>query len=92
MSGHDHPDVESLLCYVDGDLSPEAMLALLDRKTGDDRHLALAEGYFYLGQHYLALGDKGKAREFFEKTRQLGVIGFTEHTASEFELQRLKEK
>jgi lipoprotein NlpI len=76
---------------LSGNLAPEAMLALLDRKTGDDRHLALAEGYFYLGQHYLALGDKGTAREFFEKTRQLRVITFTEHTAAEFELQRLKE-
>ena len=79
------------LAMLSGNLAPDAMLALLDRKTGDDRQMALAEAYFYLGQYYVALGDKTKAREFFEKTRQLGVIIFIEHPAADFELQRLKE-
>jgi lipoprotein NlpI len=51
--------------------------------------MALAEGYFYLGQRYLILGDKAKAQEYFEKTRQLDVIIYTEHTAAGFELRRL---
>ncbi len=79
------------LAVIGGILEPAEMLALLSSKTGDDRQMALAEGYFYLGQHYLALGDKQKAREFFEKTRQLGVIIYTEHLAAAFELERLKE-
>jgi lipoprotein NlpI len=75
-----------------GNLAPDDMLKLIDGKNGDDRHMALAEGYFYLGQHYLMLGDKAKAREYFEKTRQLDVIIYTEHIAAAFELQHLKEE
>jgi lipoprotein NlpI/transglutaminase-like putative cysteine protease len=77
------------LAMITGHLSPEEMLKLIDAKSGDERRMALAEGYFYLGQHYLTLGDKAKAREYFEKTRQLEVIIYTEHVAAAFELQRL---
>jgi lipoprotein NlpI len=79
------------LAMINGDLAPEEMLKLLDQKSGDERRMALAEGYFYLGQRYLALGDKSLAREYFEKTRQLDVIIYTEHAAAGFELQRLKD-
>jgi lipoprotein NlpI/transglutaminase-like putative cysteine protease len=80
------------LAMLTGNLAPDDMLKLIDGKTGDDRHMALAEGYFYLGQHFLMLGDKAKAREYFEKTRQLEVIIYTEHIAAAFELQHLKEE
>ena len=74
-----------------GGLSPEEMLKALDSKSSDDRHMALAEGYFYLGQYYLGRGDKAKARGMFEKTRQLAVLVYSEHIAAKFELQRLIE-
>jgi lipoprotein NlpI len=77
------------LAMLTGRLSPEEMLKLLDAKSGDDRQMALAEAYFYVGQHYLAAGDVAKAREFFEKTRAQNVITYTEHRAARFELQRL---
>jgi lipoprotein NlpI len=67
------------------------MLQLLDGKSGDDRDMALAEGYFYVGEHYLARGDKARAREFFEKARQLDVILYLEHVAAGAELQRLDQ-
>jgi lipoprotein NlpI/transglutaminase-like putative cysteine protease len=79
------------LAMINGNLAPEEMLKQLDGKSGDDRRMALAEGYFYLGQRYLTLGDKARAREYFEKTRQLDVIIYTEHVAAGFELQRLDE-
>jgi lipoprotein NlpI len=79
------------LAMLNGALTPDEMLALLDQKSGDDRQMALAEGYFYLGQHHLLLGNKDLAREYFEKVRQLNVILYTEHHAAKFELQRLKE-
>jgi lipoprotein NlpI len=79
------------LAMINGDLAPEDMLKLLDGKSGDDRRMALAEGYFYVGEHYMTLGDKVKAREYFEKTRQLDVFIYTEHAAAGFELQRLEE-
>jgi lipoprotein NlpI/transglutaminase-like putative cysteine protease len=78
------------LAMINGHLLPEEMLKLMDSKSGDERRMTQAEGYFYLGQHYLNIGDKDKAREYFEKTRDLQVIIYTEHTAARFELERLR--
>ncbi len=79
------------LAMLAGKLTPDEMLKLLDAKEGDERRIGLAEGYFYLGQYYLARGDKDKARDCFEKTRQQQVIIYTEHVAAGFELQRLND-
>ena len=73
-----------------GNLAPEEMLKLLERKSGDERTMALSEGYFYLGQYYLGRGDKAKAREYFDKTRRLNIIIYTEHVAAGFELRQLE--
>jgi len=72
-----------------GAISPDDLIKVLDEKKGDDGHMALAEGYFYLGQHYLIVGDKKTAQNYFEKARELDVIIYTEHIAAGFELQRL---
>ncbi len=77
------------LATLNGHLTPEDLLKILANKSRDDRHLSAAEGYFYLGQFYLARGDKAKAREYFEKTRQLKVLGYTEHAAAGHELKAL---
>jgi lipoprotein NlpI/transglutaminase-like putative cysteine protease len=79
------------LAMLNGHLPPEDVLKLLDSKTGDDRQMALAEAYFYIGQYYLTRNDTEKAREFFAKTRQLGVLIYTEHVAAGFELERLAD-
>ena len=79
------------LAMVNGILAPEEMLKLLETKSGDEAREALAEAYFYLGERYLALGDKLKAREWFEKTRALNVIIYTEHVAAGFELKKLAD-
>jgi lipoprotein NlpI len=63
------------------------MLNMLDGKKGDDRAMALAEGYFYLGQYYAARGDTEKARGYFEKTRMQQVLPYMEHIAAGFELK-----
>jgi lipoprotein NlpI len=80
------------LAMLIGTISPDDMLKSLEKKEGDERQMALAEAYFYLGQHYLITGDAKKARAFFEKTRDLGVISYIEHTSAEFELERLKKE
>jgi lipoprotein NlpI len=79
------------LAMLAGKLSPDDMLKSLEKKQGDERQLALAEAYFYLGQYYLVAGDRKKAQENFEKTRSLGIINFIEHGCAEFELERLKK-
>ena len=77
------------LAVLVGKLTPEEMLKLLERKGGDERTMALSQGFFYLGQYYMGRGDKIKAREFFEKARRLNMVMHTEHTAAGFELRHL---
>ena len=77
------------LAMLHGLMTPEQALATLDSKKGDDRDMALVEGYFYVGQHYLAQGNKEKAAEFFNKAREKGVIVYIEHVAAGLELQQM---
>src|SRR5262249_52222425 len=77
------------LAVLTAELAPEDMLKTLAGKSGDDRETALAEAYFYLGQHYLVRGDATKAREYFEKSRRQNILVYMEHTAAGFELQAL---
>jgi len=77
------------LAVLAGDVTAEEMLKLIERKSGDERTMALTEGYFYLAQYYLGRGETAKARKLFEDTRRLNVIIYVEHTAARFELQRL---
>ncbi|QPF94869.1 DUF3857 domain-containing protein [Bradyrhizobium commune] len=73
-----------------GAMTPDDLIKTVDDKKGDDRQMALAEGYFYIGEHYLAAGDKKAAETYFNKTRELGVIVYTEHIAAGLELARMK--
>jgi lipoprotein NlpI len=78
------------LAMMTGTITPENMLQSLEKKSGDDRDMALAEGYFYVGQHYLAAGDRKTAEDYLRKTRDLGVIVYTEHIAAGFALKQLQ--
>jgi lipoprotein NlpI len=78
------------LAVMTGAMSPDEMLRTLDEKKGDERAMALAEAYFYIGEHYLDAGDSKTAQSYFEKTRALGVIIYTEDISAAFELARLK--
>ncbi len=77
------------LAMFAGAMTPDDVLKTIDSKTGDDREMALTEGYFYLGQLYFARGDKDKAKEMFEKTRAQGMLPYLEHIAAGFELQQM---
>lgn len=77
------------LAMLTGELPPQDLLKLLDGKKGDDRQMALSEGYFFLAERSLALGDFDGAKSYFEKSREQQVIVYTEHTVAGFELQRL---
>ncbi|CAG0931799.1 Lipoprotein NlpI [Rhodocyclaceae bacterium] len=78
------------LAMVLGALTPEQMLAEVQKKTGDDRELTLAEAWFYAGQHYRAQGELARAREAWERARAQGVTMYLEHVAAGFELGQLK--
>ena len=80
------------LAMFTGQLSPEQVLQQVEARQGDDRELALAEAWFYVGQYHLVRGDSGKAREAFEKARAQGITVYVEHVAAGFELQRLAGK
>lgn len=77
------------LAMLHGLMTPEQALATLDSKKGDERDMALVEGYFYVGQNYYAQGDKTKAAEFFNKAREKGVLLYIEHVAAGLELQQM---
>jgi lipoprotein NlpI len=74
------------LALAHGLLTVEETLAEIDRKKGDDREMALAEGYFYIGQYYMTRGDRTQAAEYFRKVRKLGVTMYIEHIAAGAEL------
>ena len=80
------------LALFTGQQTPEQVLLQLDARQGDDRELALAEAWFYIGQYHLVRGDAGKARDAFEKARAKGVTIYIEHVAAGIELQRLSGK
>lgn len=79
------------LAMLAGRLSPDRVLAQIDRKTGDDRQLALAEGWFYIGEYWLGEGNPDAARTAFEKARAGGITLYLEYAAAGFELQRLSK-
>jgi lipoprotein NlpI len=77
------------LAVFTGHLKPAELSRIIERKTGDEGKMAAAEGYFYLGQYFLNQGEAEKAREHFQRTRQLKVLIYLEHKAAEFELRKL---
>ncbi|MBX3653366.1 MAG: DUF3857 domain-containing protein [Ramlibacter sp.] len=78
------------LAMLHGLLTPAEALAAVEKKSGDDRVMGLAEGYFYVGQWYRLQGDNAKAAEYFRKTREQGILLYTEHVAAAFELRQLE--
>jgi lipoprotein NlpI len=79
------------LAVLTGSMAPGDLVRLIERKSGDEGKMVASEGYFYLGQHFLARGEAAKARELFQKARQANVFIYTEHKAAEFELRKLPE-
>lgn len=79
------------LAMLHGLLSVDDVLKQIDRKQGDDKQMALAEAYFYIGQYYYLQGDKANAINYFKKTRALGITIYMEHTGAGFELQQMGE-
>lgn len=78
------------LAMLHGLLSVEEMLQWIEaNKKGDEKEMALTEAYFYIGQHYMAQGDKTKAADYFRKTREKGITMYVEHVGAGAELKQL---
>ena len=80
------------LAMFGGQLTPEQVIEQIGAKSGDDRELALAEGWFYIGEYQIGAKQPEKARDAFEKARAQGITRYIEHAAAGFELQRLGAK
>ncbi len=73
-----------------GTISPQDLIAQVERKRGDDRELTLAEAWFYIGQWHRARGETQQARKAFEACRAQGITMYIEHVAAGLELASLK--
>ena len=80
------------LAMLVGRAGPEQVMEQIARKDGDDRELAAAEAWFYIGEHWLSQAQPAKAKDAFEKARAQGITHYLEHVAAGLELQRLGAK
>ena len=78
------------LALMAGLWTPEQMMAEVEKKSGDDLQMALAEAWFYLGQFHRIHGDTERASAAFQKTRDTGVSVYIEYVAAGFELQKME--
>jgi lipoprotein NlpI len=74
-----------------GDISEATLMARLKADATDNTSLAehLSETDFYLGKHYLSLGDKNSASALFKLTVANNVHNFVEHRYALLELALL---
>lgn len=70
-------------------ITPDDLIAIANKLTGDDRELTLVEAYHAIGQWHLARGEKTEAATYFRKAADLGVVKYFEHESSLRELSRL---
>jgi len=78
-----------VLALLTGRGSPDQVLEQIARKDGDDRELAAAEAWFYIGEYWLGQSRIDPAKEAFEKARAQGITHYLEHVAAGLELRRL---
>lgn len=80
------------LAMLAGVQSEEQMLDVVRRKTGDELEMALAEAWFYVGQHRKTSGQLALAEEAFRLARSKGMTVYIEHVAAGFELRGLTSR
>jgi lipoprotein NlpI len=78
------------LAMLVGALTPQQLMAEVDKKQGDDRALTLAEAWFYVGQHHFAQGRLEDAKQAWRRAREQGITMYLEHVAAGHELARVK--
>lgn len=78
------------LAMLVGGISPNDLIARVERLRGDERELTLAEAWFYVGQWHRAKNETALARQAFEACRAIGITMYIEHLAAGIELASLK--
>jgi lipoprotein NlpI/transglutaminase-like putative cysteine protease len=73
-----------LLDWVAGKTDAEG--AVQSARSGTEAKEQLCEAYFYIGENYLANGDKRRAAEYFHRSVDQGVTEFYEDGAARNEL------
>lgn len=77
-----------LVDWARGKINAEAVIA--GAKAGEGAAERLCEAYFYIGERYMAEGDKSRAAEFFQKAIDQGVVEYVEDGSSRNRLAMLK--
>ena len=72
-----------------GVIGPDELRAHGVATETQTREQRLAEVTFYLGQYFLALGDLGRARDYFQQTLATGITGYFEYKGAVAELARM---
>ncbi|RZI44505.1 DUF3857 domain-containing protein [Herbaspirillum sp. HC18] len=72
-----------------GSYTPDSLLRAAHRETGDALEAALAEAYLAIGQYHLLAGDRIKAKAFFQRAVDKGVLYSLMHAAARHELARM---
>ena len=78
-----------VLAWLTNKIDFSAALAAASKDNQPDPNKQ-CELYFYAGQKSLADGNVAKAREYFQRSLDTGVVEFNEYAFSARELQRLK--
>jgi predicted Zn-dependent protease len=77
--------------YLAGQLTEDRLLAEADFSTGSpSQKERRCEAYFYIGYTHLLAGDTAKARSYFQRSVETGVINFYEYRFARAELARLR--
>ncbi len=74
-----------------GEATHEQVIAAMKDPDELSQRKKECAGYFFLGQHRLARGDKKGAREYFRKTLGTGVSTYRQYWAAKIELGRLDQ-
>ncbi|ADM96849.1 MULTISPECIES: lipoprotein NlpI [Dickeya] len=77
-----------------GDINEKVLMQRVQEEAKDNTSLAehLSETDFYLGKHYLSLGDKNTAEALFKLTVANNVHNFVEHRYALLELAQLGQE
>lgn len=70
---------------------PKQVLAKANDTDAKKQREQRTEAYFYVGQYHLLRGLRGKAKELFKSTLELGVKDFNEYTGAQAELGRMEK-